>query len=163
MRVTDLEEAAWGLLVNISVGDGEWESQTPEWQEAAARWREQYHAKLGEKETSPEDRLSNLERDLGGVTQAVMLLQTLAMAQGMRQSMEGAGPSKWQVAQDLDPDAEVELVDGSKIKIKDVPLGEDGQPEEEWAMKNCPCETHKAKRRALAEAKDGPPQTGLYL
>ncbi len=37
----DLLEAAWGIIANA--GGGDWTTQTPEWQEAAARWRDAYH------------------------------------------------------------------------------------------------------------------------
>lgn len=42
--MTDLNEAAWGLIANA--GNGDWTTQTPEWQEAAARWRDRYHAEF---------------------------------------------------------------------------------------------------------------------
>jgi len=35
---------AWGLVANA--GGGDWETQTPEWQEAAAAWRDAYHLTL---------------------------------------------------------------------------------------------------------------------
>ena len=37
-------ESAWGIIANA--GGGNWESQTPEWQEAAKKWREAYHRTL---------------------------------------------------------------------------------------------------------------------
>ena len=37
----DLIEAAWGLIANA--GEGNWETQTSDWQEAAAKWRDNYH------------------------------------------------------------------------------------------------------------------------
>lgn len=153
MRVTDLEEAAWGLLVNISVGDGEWKSQTPEWQEAAARWREQYHAKLAESE---DDRLSKLEQAMVSLAVSVAGLQTLAL-----QGNTGGALTQWELARQYEPDREIEMLDGSKIQVKDVPLGEDGMPEEEWAMEHCPCETHEEKRKAAAAAEAA--RTGQYL
>lgn len=42
--VTDLEEAAWGLLANVNP----WEDQSTDWQLAVVRWREKYHTKLSE-------------------------------------------------------------------------------------------------------------------
>ena len=42
--VTDLEEFAWALIANA--GEGNWTRERKDWQEAAARWRDQYHAKL---------------------------------------------------------------------------------------------------------------------
>lgn len=39
-----LAEAAWGIIANA--GQGNWDIQTPEWREAAARWRDRYHADL---------------------------------------------------------------------------------------------------------------------
>ncbi len=38
----DLCEYAWGVIANA--GGGNWKLETPEWQEAAARWREQFFA-----------------------------------------------------------------------------------------------------------------------
>lgn len=37
-------EAAWGIIANA--GGGDWANETPEWQEAATRWRDAYHAAL---------------------------------------------------------------------------------------------------------------------
>jgi len=35
---------AWAILANA--GGGNWEKESPEWREAAARWRDNYHAHL---------------------------------------------------------------------------------------------------------------------
>ena len=40
MDKDELLEYAWGIIANA--GGGNWETQTPEWQKAAARWREDY-------------------------------------------------------------------------------------------------------------------------
>lgn len=40
----DAAEMLWVVLANVSGGD--WEKQTPEWQEAAARWRDNYFDKF---------------------------------------------------------------------------------------------------------------------
>lgn len=40
-RLRDAAEMLWVVLANVSGGD--WEKQTPEWQEAAARWRDNYY------------------------------------------------------------------------------------------------------------------------
>jgi hypothetical protein len=40
----DAAEMLWVVLANVSGGD--WSKQTPEWQEAAARWRDNYFAAL---------------------------------------------------------------------------------------------------------------------
>jgi len=40
----DLDYKAWVLLANVSEGD--WTKQTPEWREAALRWREAFHESL---------------------------------------------------------------------------------------------------------------------
>jgi len=37
-----LLEMAWGIIANA--GGGDWKKETCEWQEAAARWRDDYHA-----------------------------------------------------------------------------------------------------------------------
>jgi hypothetical protein len=36
----ELLELAWGLIANASSGD--WTKETPDWQEAAAKWRDRY-------------------------------------------------------------------------------------------------------------------------
>jgi len=41
----NLLESAWGIIANA--GYGNWEVETSEWQEAAARWRERYFDHLG--------------------------------------------------------------------------------------------------------------------
>ncbi len=38
------EELAWGLIANAYGGD--WTLASPEWREAAERWRDNYHASL---------------------------------------------------------------------------------------------------------------------
>lgn len=45
-KLADAGEMLWIVLANVSGGD--WTKQTPEWQEAAARWRDNYHAVLKE-------------------------------------------------------------------------------------------------------------------
>lgn len=40
----DLLHAAWALIANAS--GGRWEEETPEWQAAARRWRDAWHATL---------------------------------------------------------------------------------------------------------------------
>ena len=37
----EMIEAAWGVIANA--GGGDWTKETPEWQEAAADFRERYH------------------------------------------------------------------------------------------------------------------------
>lgn len=41
-NMADAAEMLWVVLANVSGGD--WTQQTPEWQEAAARWRDNYFA-----------------------------------------------------------------------------------------------------------------------
>lgn len=54
-RLADAAEMLWIVLANVS--DGDWTKQRPEWQEAAARWRDNYfnalraHSPLVQKET----------------------------------------------------------------------------------------------------------------
>lgn len=38
----ELLDSAWGLIANA--GNGDWSTQTVEWQGAAVRWRDQYGA-----------------------------------------------------------------------------------------------------------------------
>lgn len=40
----DLLEAAWGIIANA--GGSDWTRETQEWQDAAARWRTSYFARL---------------------------------------------------------------------------------------------------------------------
>jgi hypothetical protein len=40
----DMLEVAWGIIANA--GGGNWKLETPEWQEAAVRWRDEYHRTL---------------------------------------------------------------------------------------------------------------------
>jgi len=42
LAMRDAGEMLWVVLANVSGGD--WTLQTPEWQEAAARWRDAYFA-----------------------------------------------------------------------------------------------------------------------
>lgn len=44
-------EAAWGIIANA--GGGDWQKESPEWREAAAKWRDRYHALL-----MPNDKLT---------------------------------------------------------------------------------------------------------
>lgn len=37
-------ETAWGVIANA--GQGDWERESPEWKEAAERWRQLYHDML---------------------------------------------------------------------------------------------------------------------
>ena len=47
MSTDEVIMAAWGLIANA--GEGNWERETPEWQEAALRWRdEMFHPWLDE-------------------------------------------------------------------------------------------------------------------
>ena len=40
----DLLEYAWGIIA--AVGYGDWAGQSEEWQEVAARWRDDYNAEI---------------------------------------------------------------------------------------------------------------------
>jgi hypothetical protein len=44
VQMADAAEMLWVVLANVSGGD--WTQQSPEWQEAAARWRDNYFAAL---------------------------------------------------------------------------------------------------------------------
>ena len=37
-------EAAWGIIANVSGGD--WSKQSKEWQDAAARWRDEFLSEI---------------------------------------------------------------------------------------------------------------------
>jgi hypothetical protein len=39
-KAADAIEAAWGIIANA--GGGDWTKETPEWQAAATRWRDEY-------------------------------------------------------------------------------------------------------------------------
>jgi len=43
-EATDLLDSALGAIANA--GGGDWTTQTPEWQDAAARWRDAFHRSL---------------------------------------------------------------------------------------------------------------------
>jgi hypothetical protein len=45
----DVLEAAWGIIANA--GGGDWTKETQMWQDAAARWRDRYHAILAERQS----------------------------------------------------------------------------------------------------------------
>lgn len=36
-------ETAWGVIANAGVSLGDWSSMPPEWQEAAEKWRDDWH------------------------------------------------------------------------------------------------------------------------
>ena len=38
----ELLELAWGLIANAN--EGNWNKATPEWKEAAEKWRDTYHS-----------------------------------------------------------------------------------------------------------------------
>lgn len=42
----NLIELAWGIIANA--GSGDWTKETLDWQQAAIRWRESYHAMLNQ-------------------------------------------------------------------------------------------------------------------
>jgi hypothetical protein len=44
-RAVELCYIAWTIIANA--GDGNWERESEEWQEAAKRWRDEFHAELG--------------------------------------------------------------------------------------------------------------------
>ncbi len=46
----DLLEMAWVIIANGGVHKGGWESQDPEWVEAATNWRDEYFGYLDERE-----------------------------------------------------------------------------------------------------------------
>jgi hypothetical protein len=45
MEYDELCTAAWGIIANVHGGD--WEKESPEWLEAAIRWRDDYFARIG--------------------------------------------------------------------------------------------------------------------
>lgn len=45
----DLLELAWVIIANA--GGGDWERESKEWQEAAAKWRDDYHASIESDDT----------------------------------------------------------------------------------------------------------------
>lgn len=48
-EIRDAAEMLWVVLASVSGGD--WSKQTPEWQEAAAKWRDNYLKVSGQKRT----------------------------------------------------------------------------------------------------------------
>ena len=51
-RLEGAAEMLWAVLANVSGGD--WTKQTEEWQEAAARWRDNYFEALSTQEVDDE-------------------------------------------------------------------------------------------------------------
>lgn len=105
-----------------------------------------------------EERLSRLESTvsslLGSVDNLTTSLLTVAV-ELLRLSTGGRALD----ARALDPDREVTLRDGSKIKVKDIPVDpRTGMPEESWAEEYCPCPEHEAKRKLKST-----PGPGQYL
>ena len=45
-RLDALLKTAWGIIANA--GGGDWKKETTDWQEAAVRWRDDYHKKVKE-------------------------------------------------------------------------------------------------------------------
>lgn len=56
----DLPKAAWGIIANA--GEGNWERESEEWREAAARWRDAYHETLLGGPSPTDLALSEVER-----------------------------------------------------------------------------------------------------
>lgn len=62
-----LLEIAWGVIANA--GGGDWTRETKEWQDAAARWRDDYHATVWTRHKSPNDPSSPMAADSCGGAQ----------------------------------------------------------------------------------------------
>lgn len=80
--VTDLEEFAWTIIANA--GEGDWQRESRDWRDAAARWRGQYHAKLS---ATPPAALPEGDAKLIAAVDAALLRgsddwQTMAMLLG---------------------------------------------------------------------------------
>jgi hypothetical protein len=45
-KAQDHLEIAWGVIANAGVSLGDWSSMTPEWREAAEKWRDRWHEML---------------------------------------------------------------------------------------------------------------------
>lgn len=54
--LADSAEMLWVVLANVNEGD--WTKQTPEWQEAAKRWRDNYFGAVAKKDHSELDQLN---------------------------------------------------------------------------------------------------------
>lgn len=59
--MNDAAEMLWVVLANVSGGD--WSKQSPEWQEAAARWRDNYFAVLKAQQPLPDPPLRSGTED----------------------------------------------------------------------------------------------------
>src|SRR5687767_8088312 len=61
-READLLSEAWAVIANAGHSEGKpeagWQNEHPEWQAAAARWREKWHATLGQDETHTNSQLA---------------------------------------------------------------------------------------------------------
>lgn len=40
----DLIYTAWAIIANA--GEGDWSRETPDWRDAAVRWRDRFHARI---------------------------------------------------------------------------------------------------------------------
>lgn len=61
----------------------------------------------------------------------------------------------------IDPSREVETLHGI-VQLQDIPMGPEGYPTEDWAMENCTCPVHEARRQAR-DSGNGSSNTGQYL
>ena len=82
--MADAAEMLWVVLANVSGGD--WTQQTPEWREAAARWRDNYFALLSSRRAEPEPSFGTLARHC---TDEGLSTTTWTGAQAMRSFKEG--------------------------------------------------------------------------
>lgn len=73
-RRDELLELAWGLIANAQGGN--WDAASPEWREAAERWRDRYHEVLppADAPASPEQPVySKTLHEPGGATPLFMI------------------------------------------------------------------------------------------
>jgi hypothetical protein len=114
-----------------------------------------------------EERISALENDVRVLTSAVAgLLSKLDAIQTwvklVHDALTGqAGSLSTSPAEMLktNPNLEIPTIKGP-VKLQDVPLDASGWPTEDWAVENCLCEIHAARR---AERDSGPTGMGQYL
>jgi len=79
--MTDAAEMLWVVLANVSGGD--WTKQSPEWQEAAARWRDNYFASLKAMQGEAQQTEPDFKRELFRILKAANHHEAASNAQAL--------------------------------------------------------------------------------
>lgn len=118
---------------------------------------------MDKQEMTLEERLNLIEYNLLTLTRAVVNLQEILIGAGAASIVGGQSVV---LPVTGDPEQEIPTVNGM-VKVKDIPLQDNGMPSEEWSIANCVCEKHTALREAAKASKevtqDEPRNIGQYL